>query len=94
MTLAVTIRCDGEARQFEANGDGPVVVAAFRAWLADLQVSATGADEVDRMGDTLLAAAAEMRVVREALKESEAREALMAEALGVRPMESSSTASS
>lgn len=48
--LRVIIECDGIRREFYGRGDGPVVVAAFRSWLAghccELPIAA-GANEID-----------------------------------------------
>lgn len=50
MNLAVTIEVDGRRRSFSGEGDGAVIVAAFRTWLAsdDCATDAPEADAVDR----------------------------------------------
>ena len=86
MDLRVSICVDGRELTFTADGDGPLVVAAFRAWLAseDCAIpSALGVDEVDRIAAVMLASAETIRLSRQAVDEGLAREGLMAEALGV-----------
>lgn len=49
-TLRVTITADGLTRTFRGDGDGPAVVAAFRAWLSSPDFwlpMADGADALD-----------------------------------------------
>jgi RNA polymerase sigma factor (sigma-70 family) len=49
-SLSVVVKADGVVREFSGTGDGPELVAAFRAWLAGPHLAlpmAEGADEVD-----------------------------------------------
>lgn len=57
-TLDVTISADGVTRRFTGEGDGPVLVAAFRSWLAGPDAefqAAIGSDEIDRLAGVMLA---------------------------------------
>lgn len=56
--IRVSVTADGITREFVADGDGPVIVAAFRAWLAgpDGELSmASGADAIDEASARLSA---------------------------------------
>lgn len=59
-TLRVTITADGVSRAFDGVGDGPELVAAFRAWLAGPDGAlaiAEGADTLERVATEVEASA-------------------------------------